>query len=191
MRSFDTEPETGSFRGDSSRVARSSLWAIWVVRFGAGPTTTCGRYDRNPTPNELRGGEWPSCPCSANKAGAADAGSIPAASTTNYPESLMFSDRQNGATQSRLKTARTSRAALSLGFRRCCCAFSESVRPEIIELFLAALDRSTSKGRPNLDEDSVSQWVMIPCNMHLAMRKRSESWQAQNSDTSRWVSAFA
>jgi hypothetical protein len=71
------------------------------------------------------------------------------------------------------------------------CAFSESVRPEIIELFLAALDRSTSNGRPNLDEDSVSQWVVIPCNMHLAMRKRSESWQAQNSDPSRWVRAFA
>ena len=70
----------------------------------------------------------------------------------------MFSDRQKGATQSRLKTARTSRAALSLGFRRCCCAFSESVCPEITELFLAALDRSTSKDRPNLDEYSVSQW---------------------------------
>ncbi|RKZ05713.1 hypothetical protein DRQ32_12085, partial [bacterium] len=53
-------------------------------------------------------------------------GSIPAASATNYPESSMISDHRNGATQSRLKTARTSRAALSLGFRRCCCAFSES-----------------------------------------------------------------
>ncbi len=113
----------------------------------------------------------------------ADAGSIPAASTTNMPGTLMFSDHRNGATQSRLKTARTSRAAPSLGFRRCYCAFSESVRPEINELFVAALDRSTSSGRPNLDEDSVSQWVVIPCNMHLAMRKRSESWQAQNSDT--------
>ena len=39
------------------------------------------------------------------------AGSIPAASTTNYPESFMFSDRRIGATQSRLKTARP-RAAL-------------------------------------------------------------------------------
>ena len=39
------------------------------------------------------------------------AGSIPAASTTKYPESLMISDRQKGATQSRLKTARP-RAAL-------------------------------------------------------------------------------
>ncbi|HIG69925.1 MAG: hypothetical protein ABGX04_14360 [Myxococcales bacterium] len=46
-----------------------------------------------------------------------------------------------------------------------------------------------TQGTP--DEDSVSQWVVIPCNMHLAMRKRSESWQAQNPDPSRWVGVFA
>ena len=34
LRSFDTEPETGLFRGDSSRLARLSLWVISVVRFG-------------------------------------------------------------------------------------------------------------------------------------------------------------
>jgi hypothetical protein len=34
LRSFDTEPETGPFRGGSSRLARSSLSAISVVRFG-------------------------------------------------------------------------------------------------------------------------------------------------------------
>ncbi len=37
------------------------------------------------------------------------------------------------------------------------CRFSISVRAEIIELFLSALDRSTTDGRPNPDKDSVSQ----------------------------------
>ena len=49
------------------------------------------------------------------------------------------------------------------------CAFSEPVRPEIIELFLSVLDRSTVDGSPNPGEDSVSQWALIPCRMHLAM----------------------
>jgi len=35
LRSADTEPETRAFRGDSSRVARSSRRAISAVRFGA------------------------------------------------------------------------------------------------------------------------------------------------------------
>ena len=34
LRSFDSEPETGLFRGDSSRFARLSLWGISVVRIG-------------------------------------------------------------------------------------------------------------------------------------------------------------
>jgi len=32
-----------------------------------------------------------------------------------------------------------------------------------------ALDRSTTDGRPDRDEDSVSQWAVVPCRMHLAM----------------------
>ena len=36
------------------------------------------------------------------------------------------------------------------------CGFSISVRLGIIELFLSALDRSTTNGRPDPDEDSVS-----------------------------------
>ena len=49
------------------------------------------------------------------------------------------------------------------------CGFSKPVRLGIIELFLPALNRSTTDGRPNPDEDSVSHWATIPCKMHLAM----------------------
>jgi len=180
LRSFDSEPETGPFSGDLSRLVRLSLWAISVVRFGTGPTTTCGRHDRNPTPNELKGGEWPSCPCSVNKTGAADAGSIPAASTTNYPESLMFSDHRNGATQSRLKAQRAPRAQKPRNQDLCGqyesgtssgrlsslwhCAFSESVRPEINELFL----RST---RSINEQKSVGKSSMIPRRTDIENRQ--------------------
>ena len=47
--------------------------------------------------------------------------------------------------------------------------FSESVRPEIIEYSLPALDRSTTESSPNPDAESVSHWAVIPCKMHLAM----------------------
>ncbi len=49
------------------------------------------------------------------------------------------------------------------------CRFSISVRPEIIELFLLALDRSTTDGRPDRGEESVSYRAAIPCRMQLAM----------------------
>jgi putative transposase len=44
-----------------------------------------------------------------------------------------------------------------------------SVRLGTVELFLSALDGSTTDGRPNPDEESVSQQPVIPCKMHLAM----------------------
>jgi len=49
------------------------------------------------------------------------------------------------------------------------CGFSKPVRPVVIELFLSALDRSTTNGSPNPDEDSVSCRAMISCRMHLVM----------------------
>ena len=49
------------------------------------------------------------------------------------------------------------------------CGFSISVRPRTVELFLSALDGSTTDGRQNPDEESVSQQPVIPCKMHLTM----------------------
>ncbi len=41
--------------------------------------------------------------------------------------------------------------------------------PKSLSIFLSALDRSTTDGRPDPGEDSVSQWTVVPCRMHLAM----------------------
>jgi len=53
-------------------------------------------------------------PFKSGELGSSSSGSIPAVYTTNYLELFMFSDIQNGATQSRLKTARPRGCASSL-----------------------------------------------------------------------------
>ena len=84
-RSFDTEPETGLFRGDSSRLAHSSLSAISVVRIGAVAAmpvqlgTVLAKCDVTEERANLL---W--FPSLRDAVTAADAGLIPAAST-NFP----------------------------------------------------------------------------------------------------------
>ena len=73
-----------------------------------------------------------------------------------------------------LQETRVVSKSLTLSYKRVLylldpCGFSKPVRPVTIELFHSALDGSTTDGSPKPDEDSVSQWAVVPCRMHLAM----------------------